>query len=262
MIVEGIFDPITSEEIREIRRIAKERNSRDIFLKVSEEGILSKSDREKLVQAAVRPYRHMHVTDQGSADFVLTGFETEEAKARSGYFRLVPKGARRILITENMYLEQIADALCTPKRAAHSRRVADTCAILAKAHGLDEKTALRMGYLHDITKAMSDEEGRKILEVWQKEDLELSPPIWHSHTAVIFLKQNMGLYDHTVLSAIWNHTLGGGRSDYDRILYIADKIEPGRGYDTSYHMALAKKDLPACVELVRKEGEEYRKKEK
>ena len=194
------------------------------------------------------------------SDRRLEGYADGEKKARSGYFRLVPASVCHYLLENGMYLQQIVEAQCSPKRAVHSKGVADTCVILARAHHLDEKLAVRMGYLHDVTKSMLDEEGREILRRWSPSDLSLNPKIWHSRTAVIWLKQNMGLYDPRILLPIWNHTLGDGESDYDRILYIADKIEPNRNYDTTYHLSLARKDLKKAVELVRKEGEEYRRK--
>lgn len=261
MIIEGTFDPITSSEIQAVLKYRKEHGIRDIHVQASDGGILDHKSRTALLKRAFAPYRHVHVCESEVADVILMGYEEDEKQARSGYFRLCSKPVRRYLFEHDCYLWEIVQANCKPKRAVHSKGVADTCVILAHAHGLDEKTAMRMGYLHDITKAFSDEKGADILKIWHPQDLDLAPPIWHSHTAVIWLKQNMGLYDHVILSAIWNHTLGEGKSDYDRILYIADKIEPNRNYDTTYHLALACRDLRGAMEYVKKEGEEYRRKE-
>lgn len=262
MIIGGKFDPVTSSEVKEIRKIQKENRLRDIEVCIKGEGVLPHSERERLLRLALKPYRHIHVISSDHADLILSDYEKEEEKARSGYFRLVPKSVSIELIEENAYLKQIAHALCNPKRAIHSQGVAETAVALAHAHHLDEKKAERMGYLHDVTKALSDEEGRRMLEIWHPEDVSLNPKIYHSRTAVFFLKQNMGLYDSSILNPIWHHTLGTGKSDYDRILYIADKIEPNRNYDTTVHMALARKDLKKAMALVVREGEQYRRKEK
>lgn len=262
MIIEASFDPITSAAITEIRKIQKTEGIRDIYVQVSDAGIASKHDRTQMLKLAFGRFRHIHVTSDQLPDRVLTEPNDDEYRTRCGYFRLVPACVRHYLIENNIYLPQIVEAQCTPKRAIHSKGVADTCVILARAHHLDEKIAERMGYLHDVTKAMSQEEGRAMLEIWSPSDLSLHHAIWHSRTAVFWLKQNMGLYDHRILDPIWNHTLGEGKSAYDMILYIADKIEPNRNYDTTYHLALAKKDLKQAMEYVKKEGEEYRKKGK
>lgn len=261
MIIAGTFDPITSSEVNQIKEIRKSKKERAVFVTLKKDGILSYEERYKLLKLAFAPYRYIHVISEDNYDMSVCD-EEEEKKARSGYFRLVPKSVRRQLIEDNCYLQEIASALCKPKRAIHSKGVAETAKILAHAHHLDEKKAIRMGYLHDVTKAMSDEDGKRMLSYWHKEDVSLNPKIYHSRTAVFFLRQNMGLYDNSILTPIWHHTLGEGKSDYDRILYIADKIEPNRNYDTSYHLALAKKDLKKAMDLVVYEGELYRRKEK
>lgn len=260
MIIEASFDPVTCCQVKAIRVLMKQEGICDLSVQPSADGILSIQERARLLKLAFGTYRHIHIVQGKKADRILEGYEEEEKKVRSGYFRLVPPAVRRYLIDNNLYLQQIVEAQCSLKRAIHSKGVADTCVILAHAHHLDEKLAERMGYLHDITKSMSDEEGRAILERWSPSDLSMHPKIWHSRTAVFWLKQNMGLYDPRILLPIWNHTLGNGKSSYDRILYIADKIEPNRNYDTTYHLALARKDLKKAVDLVMKEGEEYRKK--
>lgn len=260
MIIEASFDPVTVEMVQAIRNLMKQEGIHEVYVQPCNEGILSVDQRVRLLRLAFASYRHIHVTKGKKADRILTGYEENEKLARSGYFRLVPASVRRDLIENNLYLPQIVEAQCSPHRAIHSKGVADTCVILARAHHLDEKLAERMGYLHDVTKAMSDEEGEAVLRIWSPSDLSLNPKIWHSRTAVFWLKHNMGLYDPKVLIPIWNHTLGQGKSDYDRILYIADKIEPNRNYDTTYHLSLAKKDLRKAVDLVMKEGEEYRRK--
>ena len=68
----------------------------------------------------------------------------------------------------------------------------------------------------------------------------------------------MGIQDEIILGAVKAHTLGTVRNDYDRILYIADKIEPTRGYDVSKEAELAMRDLKEAFALVFRESEQYR----
>lgn len=253
--VKAPFDPITQSELEEMLAYKKSHHLKDLYVFVEKDGILDLSQRQNLVKKAIHPYRHIHIIyDPVSADLLHTA---DEEKVRSGEFRLAAKGIRKQLILSNAYLPQIAQARCNPHRAIHSKGVAETAAFLAKAHHMDEKTAYRAGYLHDVTKGLSDEEGRKVIAIWKPEWLEISPKVWHSYTAVIFLKQNMGLYDHKILSAIEHHTIGDGVSDLDRILYIADKTEPSRNYDSSKERALAAKDLKAGAQKIKEESKAY-----
>ena len=68
----------------------------------------------------------------------------------------------------------------------------------------------------------------------------------------------MGIEDRKILDAIRQHTLGDCTGPLSKILYIADKIEPTRGYDVSKETELAMKDLDAAFALVYREAEEYR----
>jgi nicotinate-nucleotide adenylyltransferase len=67
----------------------------------------------------------------------------------------------------------------------------------------------------------------------------------------------MGLHDPTVLNAIYHHTIGDGRSLYDHILYIADKIEPGRGYDVSRQRKAAEENLVRAAAMILAESKAY-----
>ena len=67
----------------------------------------------------------------------------------------------------------------------------------------------------------------------------------------------MHIYDHELLDALEHHTLGDGKTDLARILYIADKIEPTRGYDCTMQMDLALKDLKAAASLILEQSRVY-----
>lgn len=253
MILSCTFDPISQRELEALLKYRRDHHLRDLYVSVCGEGVLSLDERQRLLKRALQPYRHLHVTEEKGE--MMTALDEE--RIRQGHFRLAACGIRRILIENNLYLDQILDHMCKPSRAAHSRRVAEVCRHLAHVHHLDENRAYRMGMLHDITKKMSDEEGERILKIHDPACLKVSPKVWHSFTAVCWLKANMGLYEQDVLNAVWHHTLGDGKSSYDRILYIADKIEPGRGYDVSRQMEAAEKDLISAAEMILEESRAY-----
>ncbi len=253
MIISGSFDPVSQRDLEALKCIRRNHHVRDLWVSVLAEGILPYDERKKLLEKALKPYAHLHVCD--AAGEVMEGIDEEEI--RGGKFYLAARGIQKDLIENSCYLDQIVDQMCKPSRAAHSRRVAEVCVHLAEVHHLDAAKASRMGMLHDITKRMSDEEGEKILKIFDPDRLEINPKVWHSFTAVYWLRENMGLYDRTVLNAIYHHTLGDGTSPYDHILYIADKIEPGRGYDVSRQMKAAETDLAAAAAMIREESKAY-----
>ena len=252
------FDPVTSSEIEYAVKLRREGGYTDVYMIPSSEGILPYSERMLLLKKAVSPFRHLHAGKAPDEAYtIMPDFLNDEETARCGYFRLVPRNIRRMMIERGFYMECIVKAQCKHSRAVHSIGVAETAVKLAHAHHLDETKAYVMGMLHDITKKLPDDDGRVIIERWKPEWCGISPKVWHSYTAVIFIKQEMGIYDQEILHAIEHHTLGDGRSDYDHILYIADKIEPGRGYDTSVQMKISCENLAEGAAYILEESKRY-----
>jgi predicted HD superfamily hydrolase involved in NAD metabolism len=254
------FDPVTRSEIRAARALVRQEHLSMLCLCPAEEGVLPRKQRLALLQAAVRPYRKLRAADAPAKNgrrLDADGLDGEEALVRSGSFDRAAAGTVGMLLAQKAYLDPILDACCPGHRADHSRSVAEVCVTLAKAHGIDPGLAWQAGMLHDITKHMDPDEAEAIMRICWPGQMSLSPKIWHCFTAVTWLRQNLGLHDERVLNAIWHHTLGDGQSDLDRILYIADKIEPTRGYDTSAELALSLKNLKQGAQLVKARQQSY-----
>jgi len=103
-----------------------------------------------------------------------------------------------------------------------------------------------------------EEEEKKTLLIYDPMQLQYNEKVWHSFTAPIYLKQNLGIHNETLLNAIYHHTLGDGNGNYDRILYIADKIEPNREYDTAEYWKVSKRNLKEGAEMVKESSKIYR----
>lgn len=251
-IIEGRFDPITQKELD----LLKEKKEH-MYLKVTNEGVLTVSQRQSLLKAAIKPYKYLHLYTGNKSGEVIDTFDEEEKKVRDGNFTLCALGTKTLIHQYGYYYENVCEAMCNEHRSLHSKSVAKTAALLASYHNLDEDLAYQMGLLHDITKKMCDEDGKKILEVYYPEGLTYDSKVWHSFTAPIICKKYLCITNPKILNAIWHHTLGDGNSEYDHILYIADKIEPTRGYDATYEYNLAKKSLRDCAHYVREKSKKY-----
>lgn len=261
LVIQGSFDPITQKELEWIRKEQKKQGIRDVWLYVKEQGVLEKHLRQTLVQRAAAPYRHMHVTlhtdEKDCICHIPADLAEEEAMVRSGIIRLAARGIRNMLWKETAVLEASVHARCTAHRASHSLSVAKTAAYFARRFGLDEERMRIAGYVHDITKKQSDEENRRVMEVWYPQYLSESPKVWHSFTAEVFLRQEMCCYDSVIRNAVKHHTLGDGRSDHDRILYIADKIEPTRPYSIEEEWKIAERSLKEAAAFIYEETRQF-----
>ncbi len=120
------------------------------------------------------------------------------------------------------------------KRYEHSLRVRDTAVDLAKIHNIDLKKAELAGLLHDCAKY---EDKDRILEEadFYKVDLDpifkLNPGLIHSYLGAYVAKNDYGIEDEDILNAIKYHTIGRkNMSDLEKLIYMADLIEPMRNY--------------------------------
>ena len=120
----------------------------------------------------------------------------------------------------------------TEKRFIHSVGVEYTAANLAMVHGADITKARIAGLLHDNAKCYSTEDK---LRKARKHNIEISkaeeenPDLLHGKLGAYYAKEKFGVDDKEILDAIIYHTTG--RPDMtlmDKIIYIADYIEPNR----------------------------------
>lgn len=120
-----------------------------------------------------------------------------------------------------------------PKRFEHTLGVAYTAANLASVHGGDVEKALVAGMLHDCAKCLSH---KKQISLCAKNHMQLSElektegsPLLHAKAGSILAREEYGITDEDILNAICYHTTGRPQmSSLEKIIYIADYIEPGR----------------------------------
>jgi predicted HD superfamily hydrolase involved in NAD metabolism len=154
--------------------------------------------------------------------------------------------------------EALARSRLAEKRYEHTLRVADTAEDLALAHDLDAVRARLAALLHDAAREMGPEDFLSLAERWQLqvEDAERqSPKLLHGPVAAELARREMGIDDEEVLEAVRAHTTGmPGMGPLALVLYVADKIEPGRDYPSVERLrTLAREDLKgAAAESLRR----------
>lgn len=131
-------------------------------------------------------------------------------------------------------LRPIALSYLKPKRMAHVLGTEDTAAALARRYGTDEEEARIAALLHDCTKKLDMEQQLALCEQYGIELDEMEKQalkLLHSRTGAELARREFVVSD-TVYRAIRYHTTG--RADMtmeEKILYIADYIEPNRSFD-------------------------------
>lgn len=119
-------------------------------------------------------------------------------------------------------------------RVAHVAGCESEAVRLAMRWGEDPELAAEAGILHDITKSLSFDEQLQLCEKYgiinDNSELE-APKLLHAKTGAALARDLFGVSD-TVYAAIRWHTTGKpDMSLFEKILYLADYIEPTRDFE-------------------------------
>ena len=117
-------------------------------------------------------------------------------------------------------------------RFEHTTGVMYMCAALAMRYGCDLEKAMLAGLMHDCAKCMPN---AKKLKTAEKNHLEITdlerrnPFMLHAKLGAFLARKKYDIEDQEVLDAIRWHTTGRpGMTLLEKIVYIADYIEPKR----------------------------------
>ena len=151
------------------------------------------------------------------------------------------------------WLREKAYAMLNPSRIPHVRGCEQEAVRLAGFWGEDPEEAAEAGILHDVTKKL-DLEGQLLL--CRKYDIVIdalesrSDKLLHSKTGAAVAQHEFGASDAVVSAITWHTTGRPGMSRLEKILYLADYIEPTRSFDGVEELRrLSYLDLDRAMEL-------------
>lgn len=119
------------------------------------------------------------------------------------------------------------------QRFKHVLGVEETAVALAKKYGVSPEKASIAALTHDYAKERPDEEFKMVIvrDGFDPELLNYNNAIWHGLVGASFVERELGITDAEILHAIRVHTTGAAKmSLLDKIIYVADYIEPGRDF--------------------------------
>lgn len=160
----------------------------------------------------------------------------------------------------NEALLKIKDHL-TGERYDHTVRVVETAQLLASHYGVNVKMAEIAAVFHDYAKFRPEKEMRTIIIERQMPDdlLKYDKELWHAPVGAYLVEKEVGITNEEILQAIKYHTTGHPNMTLlDKIIFIADYIEPGRtfpGLDDVRNLAY--KDLDEALLLALKKTISY-----
>ncbi|MCL4898774.1 bis(5'-nucleosyl)-tetraphosphatase (symmetrical) YqeK [Streptococcus suis] len=129
-------------------------------------------------------------------------------------------------------LEKIRVAM-KPARFQHVLGVEQAALVLADQYGCDPKKASLAALLHDYAKEVEDQVFLDLIAKYDldKDLLNWDNNIWHGVVGAYKIAEDFGLKDEEIFQAIQRHTIGAGQMTLlDKVLYVADYIEPNRNF--------------------------------
>lgn len=139
------------------------------------------------------------------------------------------------------------------KRVPHVMGVEEEAARLARRWGADEGLARRAGILHDCTKYLELPEqlalcGQYGVELDRLEQRAVK--LLHAKTGACIARAVFGEPEEVYQAIFWHTTAKADMSLLEKIIYIADYIEPNRDFDGVERLrALAYRDLDGALLL-------------
>lgn len=149
------------------------------------------------------------------------------------------------------------------ERYEHTLGVMYTTGAMAMRYHVDLEKALIAGLLHDCAKGLSSDKKLKLCEKYQltvSESERKNPGLLHAKLGAYIAKTKYGIDDMEIVDAIAYHTTGRPEMTLlDKIVYIADYIEPNRNEAPNLDevRALAFQDIDTCLYVILKDSLAY-----
>ena len=148
------------------------------------------------------------------------------------------------ITNHGLYLETLLANTMSQKRFKHTKSMAHLAKEIANSNDIDANKAYIAGMFHDIAKEMPMDQAKSIMEQNFPQYLNKPVPVWHQWLSAFVAKNKYQINDPEILQAIENHTTASTTmSLLDMCIYVADKYDPDRGYDSSKEIALCKENV-------------------
>ncbi|WP_223127947.1 bis(5'-nucleosyl)-tetraphosphatase (symmetrical) YqeK [Pasteuria penetrans] len=133
-------------------------------------------------------------------------------------------------IRENSITNTV-QGMVSPQRWRHIQGVHEIAVDMATAYGVDTDDAGLSALLHDACKEWSQKQLASYLGRLEMTWMVYPISIWHGPVAALWAREELGIENAQVLNAVRYHSTGKPQMTMlEKIIYLADRVEPGRDY--------------------------------
>ena len=197
---------------------------------------------------------NLNVTRLSMAPVDVSSTEVRRLVARGlSVARMVPDAVAEYIRDHELYLDPMLTELqrsLSKERYRHTPGGEQTAVKLAELYGEDPEKARVAALLHDCARCLDSAEMRRL--VGERMGGTALRALMHALAGAALAKERYGIEDEHVLGAIRWHTTGHeGMTRLEKIVYLADFIEPNRPNHPGLQelRAEAYKDLDRAVRM-------------
>lgn len=171
-----------------------------------------------------------------------TIYANSSQRIREGLVHLTHPNVLKYMMDNELYVEEIAKSMMSLKRFKHTINVCELALSLASAHDVNLHQVYLAALFHDCTKEWAMNKSEAWLNFINSEYIQENQALWHQKVGAIFVKRYLNIQDKVIINAIAYHVHGSNHI-VSKIVYIADKCERTRKYDSSEYINLAMIDI-------------------
>lgn len=185
-------------------------------------------------------------------------YKSEKESLNLNHLSLSLNSLYFLLDHDLLFVKELSKYL-SDHRFAHSKSVAKLALEIALKNALTNYEDIFVASLfHDIGKDLPLEEAEQIMKENYQEYLNYPPWCYHQFVGKYLSKKEFGIVNKEILDAICYHCSGkANMNPLGKIVYAADKIDPLRGWNSSFYIKECEKDYKKGFVEVLKANEEF-----
>lgn len=263
VLVFGSFDPFSTAELDRCKTLLKEKGYSQLW--VCLKGSESFRQRYAIARMICDPYRKIKVLKRPFESFTvrdrLDVVELEMKKELCQIWSQMPAKVRSYIMANYLYQQELSRKDLSKKRFEHVLRVAELSRDIAIANRLDGNKAYAIGLFHDAAKEMDPNLLERYMDIYHPDKKGINVHLWHQYVGAICLSRYFKVRDREFLKAVRHHATGDDSAALSMVIYCSDKLDPGRGYDSSGTVELCRQDICSGFKETKRQQDEYLRKE-
>lgn len=170
-------------------------------------------------------------------------YNISSREIKEGKYKNINSKVKDYIIENNIYLEKQVKTYMSKNRFNHTKSVKNLALKIYKNNkeSLNKNKIVTASLLHDVAKEYPKNKAFSIMKKYYRDKLKENESIHHQYVGEYLAKKKFHIEDKEILEAIKYHTTANEKmSKLAKLIYVADKIDPTRGYDSS-------KLIDACI---------------